>query len=171
MASRGFAFLAPLFKRPLQPGDVPAITDPDRAARFPELALLSALAYGKTDLGVAVVWAAIPAFCKLDDEHARFCFDVAVSALSEADQRRIEAMLEDSPYGEEMAKKFRVYAYEQGLAKGERKALLRLLRIRFGELPEVDLARIQAAECAALERWGERMLTAGSLAEVFEDPS
>lgn len=171
MASRGFAFLAPLFKRPLRPGDIPAITDPVKAARFPELALLSALAYGKTDRGVAVVWAAIPAFCKLDDEQARFCFDVAVSALSEADQRRIEAMLKDSPYGEEFAKKFQAHGYEQARAEGARKVLLRLLPMRFGEPLEVDLARIQAAEYATLKRWAARLITARILAEVFDDPT
>ena len=49
--------------------------------------------------------------------------------------------------------------------------LLRQLHARFGELPEVTVARIEAADSADLERWGERVLGAQTLAEVIDDPS
>jgi hypothetical protein len=60
---------------------------------------------------------------------------------------------------------------KEGHNEGERNLLLRLLRVRFGELPAAALARIEAAQVAELERWGERLLGAQTLAEVLEEPS
>ena len=60
--------------------------------------------------------------------------------------------------------------YQRKLRKeGECSVLLRQLRSRFGELSEVDVARIEAADSAELERWSERILRARTLAEVFDD--
>lgn len=61
--------------------------------------------------------------------------------------------------------------HEEGHKEGERKLLLRQLRARFGELPAHAVARVEAAPEADLERWGERILHAGTLAEVLADPS
>jgi len=49
--------------------------------------------------------------------------------------------------------------------------LLRQLRARFGELPVVTVARIEAADMADLERWSERVLSAQALDEVLDAPS
>jgi Domain of unknown function (DUF4351) len=70
-------------------------------------------------------------------------------------------------YQSDFAKKY----VAQGHKEGERALLLRQLRTRFGELPAAAVARVEGAEMAVLERWGERVLTAKSLAEVFDDPS
>ncbi len=59
----------------------------------------------------------------------------------------------------------------EGRKEGERTLLLRQLRARFGELPEAAVARINAAEVAEIERWGERVLDAQTLAEVLDEPS
>ncbi len=50
-------------------------------------------------------------------------------------------------------------------------SLLRLLRTRFGELPAAAVARVEAAEMVDIERWGERMFGAKTLAEVLDAPS
>jgi hypothetical protein len=60
---------------------------------------------------------------------------------------------------------------KEGLREGERNLLLRLLRARFGELPPAAVARIEAAEVAELERWGERVIGAQTLAEVLGEAS
>jgi flagellar biosynthesis/type III secretory pathway protein FliH len=60
---------------------------------------------------------------------------------------------------------------KEGLKKGERNLLLRQLRARFGELPPAAVARIEAAEVADLEQWGERVLGAQTLAEVLDASS
>ena len=54
-----------------------------------------------------------------------------------------------------------------GEARGERKAVRRLLVHRFGRLStEVD-ARLEAADVDTLERWAERLLDAPTLGDVF----
>ena len=55
----------------------------------------------------------------------------------------------------------------EGEQTGERRLLLKQLRSRFGELPPATIARVEAAEPEALEAWGERLLLARSLDEVF----
>ncbi|WP_438037492.1 DUF4351 domain-containing protein [Sorangium sp. So ce128] len=60
---------------------------------------------------------------------------------------------------------------DEGLKEGGRNLLLRQLRARFGELPAAVVARIDAADVAELERWGERMLGARTLDEVLGAPS
>jgi len=58
---------------------------------------------------------------------------------------------------------------EEGRIDGERRLLLRLLRARFGELPASAVARLETADMADIERWGERMFDAGTLEEVLDE--
>ncbi len=51
--------------------------------------------------------------------------------------------------------------------KGESLMLQRLLTLKFGPLDTATQARLAAADSEMLLVWGERVLTAGSLAEVF----
>jgi hypothetical protein len=55
----------------------------------------------------------------------------------------------------------------EGLVKGEAALLLRLLERRFGALPAGVRDRVAAADAAALETWGLRVLDAGSLEDVL----
>jgi hypothetical protein len=56
---------------------------------------------------------------------------------------------------------------EKGIAQGEALLLQRLLARRFGPLPSDLAARISSATTEQLERWGDRVLDAASLDEVF----
>ena len=56
---------------------------------------------------------------------------------------------------------------QQGRQEGESLLLQRLLVRRFGELPSDILERIAAASTEQLELWGDRVLDAKTLAEVF----
>ena len=47
----------------------------------------------------------------------------------------------------------------------------RLLALKFGPLDQATLARLAAADGETLLVWGERVLTAASLAAVFENPA
>lgn len=58
---------------------------------------------------------------------------------------------------------------QQGLQQGEALLLQRQLTRRFGTLPAAQLTRIAAATPAQLETWGDRVLDASSLDEVFGD--
>ncbi|WP_028672741.1 DUF4351 domain-containing protein [Saccharospirillum impatiens] len=57
----------------------------------------------------------------------------------------------------------------QGMEQGERAVISRLLQRRFGSLDAQTLARLEAANQNQLELWAERILDAGSLAEVFRE--
>jgi predicted transposase YdaD len=59
----------------------------------------------------------------------------------------------------------------EGRKEGERSLLLRQLRSRFGELPAAVVDRVETADVADVERWGERILGTRTLAEVFDGPS
>ena len=58
----------------------------------------------------------------------------------------------------------------QGLQQGEAVLFLRLAERRFGPLSADARDRIESADAETLLRWGENLLTAGSLDEVFSDP-
>ena len=58
---------------------------------------------------------------------------------------------------------------QQGMQQGEALLLQRLLTRRFGALSATQLANIAAASSAQLESWGDRVLEAKSLDEVFGD--
>jgi predicted transposase YdaD len=57
----------------------------------------------------------------------------------------------------------------EGRHEGEAEVVLRLLRIRFGTLPEDVTARIKAADAETLLRWSERVLSAATLEAVFTE--
>lgn len=56
---------------------------------------------------------------------------------------------------------------QKGRQEGEAALLLRLLERRFGVLPGWARDRIAAADTAALEEWGLRVLDAASLDDVL----
>jgi flagellar biosynthesis/type III secretory pathway protein FliH len=55
----------------------------------------------------------------------------------------------------------------KGLQEGEARLLLRLLVRRFGDLPQCVRDRVQQADVSQLERWGERLLDARTLTDLF----
>lgn len=57
---------------------------------------------------------------------------------------------------------------EEGRAEGKRQSLLELLTFKFGELPAEAQARVAAGREADVKLWLERVLTAQTLAAIFE---
>jgi len=56
---------------------------------------------------------------------------------------------------------------EKGRAEGARKALVAVLREKFGKVPSRVLAQVKAADEATLDRWIVRAVTATSITEVI----
>ena len=56
---------------------------------------------------------------------------------------------------------------QEGRQEGEATLLSRMLELRFGPLSEGNRAKVRAADADTLLRWGERMLTAATVEEVF----
>ena len=59
----------------------------------------------------------------------------------------------------------------KGKVRGKAEIVLKLLRLRFGDLPEEVKARVAQASLEELEIWIERVLTAESLDAVFAEDS
>ena len=175
----GFVLRPPVLGREA----IPVVTDPAEAARRPELAVVSAMAHGEGEQVAAIAAAVLPAIGALDGEKARFYGDLVLSCLNEAARKALEAMMKGYEYQSDFAKKYvaqgrqegRQEGYQDGRhdgrKEGELNLLLRLLRARFGELPAAAVTRIEAADIAELEQWGERVLSARTLAEVLDEPS
>lgn len=156
----GFVLRPPVLEREA----VPVVTDPAEAARRPELAVLSAMAHGRTEQGAAIAAAVLPAIQGLDDERARFYSDIVLTSLNEAARRALEAMMKGYEYQSDFAKRY--------VAEGEARALLTVLRSRGIDVPEAERERILAqADRERLQRWLERAATATTLAQVLDEPS
>jgi hypothetical protein len=151
---------------------VPVVTDPAEAARRPELGLLSLMAHGETELGMAIAGALLPAIAVLDEEQARFYGDLLLTCVNEAARAVLETMMKGYEYKSEFAKKYVALGRVEGEARGEARALLAALRVRGIPVPDAARERILAEkDPERLERWVERAIVAASIAEVLDDPS
>jgi hypothetical protein len=56
---------------------------------------------------------------------------------------------------------------QEGFREGEARLLLHLLASRFGDLPQSVQERVRQADVSQLERWGERLLDARTLEDLF----
>jgi hypothetical protein len=56
---------------------------------------------------------------------------------------------------------------QQGMQQGEAYILLRLLHVKFGDIPEETRRRVESADAETLLAWSERILTARSVDEVI----
>ena len=152
----------------LRRGDIPVVTDPAEAARRPELAVLSAMAHGETAQSATIASAVLPAIEGLDDDRARFYYDLVYNSLNDAARRALEAMMKGYEYQSDFAKKY----YGQGRTEEAARALLTVLRARGIAVPDAARERILGLkEAERLERWLERAAVATSLAEVLDNPS
>ena len=79
----------------------------------------------------------------------------------------IETMLAESI--DRWNREIREEGRQEGRQEGEARLLLRLLRLKFGPLdPEIE-ERVRSADADRLLEWGERVLTAESLHDIFRD--
>lgn len=69
----------------------------------------------------------------------------------------------------EGVKKGREKGVKEGLQKGEAALLLRQLERKFGRLDRQTRARVRSADAERLLTWGERVLTAERLEDVFDN--
>jgi hypothetical protein len=167
----------------LGPSRVPEVTDEIRAKSDPELAVLSARAHGRDadiDKAVRIASAALAATRDLDDERQRLYFDLVRAALSEAVKESLEAMKPANyEYQSDFARKYfaegraagqvegRAAGQVEGRAAGQAALLLKLLRGKFGPLPESAISRVQSAGLDELDRWSELFLSARSIDDVL----
>ncbi len=145
------------------PQGVPVVTDPELACQFPELAVLSAMAHGKGDVQTAVNIAKVAAAAAvgLDPDSQAVYLDLIETALGAAARKAFQML----PAGYQ----FKGPSYLRGRTEGLRGMLTRQLTKRFGSLPSWASERVEKATVEQLEGYADRILTAGSLEETFEE--
>jgi hypothetical protein len=166
----GPAVVAPVV---IGPAQIPRIIDPEHARALPELAVLSAVAHGRTPGAEQIAHAAINACAALDSWHHALYADFVVACLSPGARRALEVLMSLqtlvplSDIGKQYYAEGRKDGLNVGRMNGLRDLLIKLLTLRFGPLPEAAMSSIQAAGPDLLEHWGERLLSASSLDDVF----
>ena len=172
----GFVLRPPVLRRTA----VPVVTDLVEAARRPELGVLSAMAHGETDKGATIAAAVLPAIRGLDDDRARFYYDLVYNSLNETARRALEAMMKGYEYQSDFAKKYvaqgrvegRLEGRAEGRAEEAARALLTVLRVRGIAVPDAVRERILAqTDPERLERWLEKAAVAASVAAVIDEPN
>ena len=104
----------------------------------------------------------------LDDDRARFYYDLVHNSLNEATRRALEAMMKGYEYQSDFAKKY----FAQGRSEARAHAVLTVLRVRGIAVPDVAREHILSQkDPERLERWLEKAAVAASIADVIDEPS
>lgn len=152
------------------PSAVPEITDDVRAKSEPELAVLSAMTYGRhgdTHKASRIAVAALAAAAGLDPDRMRLYGDMVLESISESVRRSLEMKSSEYEYKSDFAREYIAKGKAEGEARGRAALLLKLLQLKLGPLPDAVTARVQSASIAELEAWAERVLNATSIDEVL----
>lgn len=158
--------------------EVPVLTDPEEAIQRPELGVLSALAHGETEQGDRIASVVLPAFRGLDDDRARFYYDLVYNSLNEATRLALETSMKGYEYQSDFARKYVAQGRAEGRAEMLSEAqtsvaarnLLTVLRARGIAVSDAARERILAQQDPErLERWLEKAAVANSVAAVLDE--
>jgi hypothetical protein len=164
----GFVLRPPVLRR----SAVPVVTDPGEVTRRPEFGVLSALAHGETEQGATIASAVLPAIRGLDEDRARFYYDLVYNSLNEASRRALEVLMKGYEYQSDFAKKYVAQGRVEGRTEEAARAVLMVLRARGVAVPDAVCERILAQkDQERLERWLEKAAVASSIAEVLDEPN
>jgi hypothetical protein len=158
----------------LGPDQVPVITDPDQAARTPELAVLSAMAHGAGPEREQVFHAMLTALQDVDQESFELYTDMVLRQLPEATQHFLEAMVDlatyefKSNYWRGKLAEAEAKAQAAGRAAGEAAMVLEVLAARDVDVPAGAREHITACtDLDQLRAWARRAATADSIEDLF----
>lgn len=151
--------------------NIPVITDIDEARICPELAVLSAMAHGKQPGAERIALAALVASDTLDNDGRIFYPDFVHAALAPAARAALKALMtttREHIFLSDIARSWYDKGWDEGEAKGEAKALLKLLRHKgFTLMPEVQARIDSCTDPEQIDTWFDRLLAANSLSDVF----
>jgi hypothetical protein len=165
------------------PEAIPVLTDEQAARQDPELAVLSAMAHGRAEVGQSIAQAVLSAVEGLEAERVRLYVDLALSSLNDVAREALEAMMRSGTYEyqSEFARRYvaqgreegrqegRQEGLQEGLQKGEVEALLEVLDARGLEVDEAAREQIRACtELSQLKLWLRKAVTARSVQELFD---
>jgi hypothetical protein len=146
------------------PQGVPVITDPDLAAREPELAVLSVMAHGRDEesIAVAVARAAAAGIEGFDRDRWMLYSALIESSLSDAARKAFEML----PQGQQ----FRSESQRRSINEGTARAIIGVLEAR--ELAVTDEQRERILSCTdreQLDRWVRKAVSVKTTDELFAD--
>jgi hypothetical protein len=153
------------------PRAVPVIRDVAAAKRDPELAVLSAMAHGKAEVGLQIATAALEACRGLDDERSLLYLDLVGDSLNDIARAAFEDLMASNyEFQGTFAKKHRAAGRAEGEAHGEARSVLKVLAARGINVSDGQQERILACtDLAVLDRWIEKAVTVTSADELFAD--
>jgi hypothetical protein len=146
------------------PDGIPVIREVARAVASPELAVLSAMAHGRGDVGTAVeiAVAASTAAAGLDEDRRLVYFDLIMVALGEAARKAFEML----PQGYE----FQSEPLRRSQATGEARAVVAFLEARGLAISNEQRERITSCtDLEQLDRWIRRAATIATTDELFSE--
>ena len=153
------------------PESIPVVTRPEQAREAVELFVLSAMAHGQGERGAAIAEAVLPGLVGIDEERARFYFDLVMCSLNDAARTALEALMRSGTYEyqSEFARRYLAQGRQEGRQEGEVTALLKVLEARGLPVDEQSHQRITACtELEQLERWLLKALSVQSVQDLFE---
>jgi hypothetical protein len=140
-----------------------------------EVAVLSAMAHGRGEKGAAIAEAVLPGLAGIDDERARFYFDLVMYSLNDVARMALEVLMRSGTYEyqSEFARRYfaqgREEGRQEGRQEGEMSALLEVLEARGLQVDEQARQRIAACtETEQLKRWLRKAVSVQSVQELFE---
>ena len=157
------------------PEEVPQVTDVEEAKRSPERALLSLMVHARSvdqerlvRLGYAAVQGLEVAEPSLQDLYSRIIGRVLRTEGARALEAFMESRGEKLDYFSRKAEQAAKAAAKTAAIESNRKNVLRLLELRFGQLSEDQRRRIERAEPEEIDRFFTLGATATSLSEVLD---
>lgn len=122
--------------------------------------------------GATIAAAVLPAVGGLDEDRARFYYDLVYNSLNEAARWSLEAMMKGYEYQSDFAKKYVAQGRAEGRAEEAARMLLTVLRARGIAVPDAVRERILSEkDPEQLERWAEKAAVATSVAAVLNEPN
>lgn len=153
--------------RVIGPELVPVIADVGSARLAPELAVLSVAAHGHDPGAEHIAFAALTATRELDRDRDHKYFDFIDAFLGPVARAALEQLMATSnsknPYFSER--------FREMYAKGEAQMLLKMVALKGFTPTDAERARIlDCLDSDLIEEWADRLLTARTLAEMFDGP-
>ncbi|AKT42186.1 hypothetical protein [Chondromyces crocatus] len=159
------------------PEAIPVITKRQDARGNPEIAVLSAMAHGRSPEGLSIGLAAIGAIAKVPPERQRLYIDVVLSSLNQAARRSLEAKMKNGyVYQSNFARSYVAQGRREGLLEGERnglvtgkaQAVLAVLEARAIKIPATVRKRVLAStDLTELDQWVRRAAAIGDASALF----
>jgi hypothetical protein len=163
----------------LGPEAIPVILDEQVVREEVELAVLSAMAHGRKEVGAAIASTVLAAVGSLETERVELYVDLVLGSLGKAARGALEELMERGTYQyqSDFARKYiakglqkgREEGREEGLYEGERTALFKVLEARGLVVKQRARQRILACtDSVQLERWLRKAVSVRTTEELFQ---